>query len=199
MEQGRWDLCCCVQDEEVQVDAWRRSRTQGRGRKRRRTSKRRSSTNSPTPALPPHHRPRPLGSTPPPPLLVHVSLRSESYPQRFLPFLFHPFVRLLVLLLLPFAFCWLLYYGLTHLQLGLDQSTAVPDDSYLKAYFAFEATFLDVGPPVFFVVRQPDAVSASASSSRTTTARSVPGPAQSCGMAWWPRWNDATMRCIALK
>ena len=178
MEQGRWDLCCCVQDEEVeqQVDAWKRSRTQGRGEEEEADYEAQIDA-----AHVQHQHPdgnaaasssaadlsSPSGSTPPlPPFSSTSPFSSESYLQRFmrryyLPFLFHPLVRLLVLLLFPLAFCWLLYYGLTHLQLGLDQSTVVPDDSYLKPYFASEAQFLNVGPPVFFVVRQPEAAAAS--------------------------------------
>jgi Niemann-Pick C1 protein len=183
MEQGRRDLCCCVKDEEVgeQVNAWKRSRTQGRGEDEEADyevqidaaahvqHQHPDGSAHAASSAPSQSSPSGSASPPLPPFSSTSPFSSESYLQRFmrryyLPFLFHPLVRLLVLLLFPLAFCWLLYYGLTHLQLGLDQSTVVPDDSYLKAYFASEAAFLNVGPPVFFVVRQPDPASASCSS-----------------------------------
>jgi Niemann-Pick C1 protein len=44
-------------------------------------------------------------------------------------------------------------YGAHNLELGLDQATAVPKDSYLQPYFEDLVTTLRVGPPAFFVVR----------------------------------------------
>jgi Niemann-Pick C1 protein len=40
-----------------------------------------------------------------------------------------------------------------YLQLGLDQSIALPQDSYLIPYFVDQATLLKVGAPVYFVIQ----------------------------------------------
>lgn len=42
--------------------------------------------------------------------------------------------------------------GIQHINLGLDQRLALPADSYLVPYFNDVDRFLDVGPPVYFVV-----------------------------------------------
>jgi len=41
-------------------------------------------------------------------------------------------------------------------QLGLDQSTALPRDSYMVKYFDNQKEYLDIGPPVFFVIQDVD-------------------------------------------
>ncbi|SCU78692.1 LADA_0A06942g1_1 [Lachancea dasiensis] len=45
---------------------------------------------------------------------------------------------------------------LPYIELGLDQTLAVPQDSYLVDYFRDVYEFLNVGPPVFFVVKDLD-------------------------------------------
>ena len=40
-----------------------------------------------------------------------------------------------------------------YLQLGLDQSEALPQDSYLIPYFVDQTTLLRVGSPVYFVIQ----------------------------------------------
>jgi Niemann-Pick C1 protein len=42
--------------------------------------------------------------------------------------------------------------GIQRIQLGLDQRLALPPDSYLTPYFNDVDRYLDVGPPVYFVV-----------------------------------------------
>ena len=96
---------------------------------------------------------------------------SSSFAGVYLPFLFHPVVRVAVILLFPLLFFILLSYGLSHLQLGLDQSTVIPDDSYLQAYFASEAKYLNVGPPVYFVIRTGSTTTNNASSALAHTAQ----------------------------
>lgn len=46
--------------------------------------------------------------------------------------------------------------GIQRIQLGLDQRLALPPDSYLTPYFNDLDAYLDVGPPVYFVVRGGD-------------------------------------------
>lgn len=46
--------------------------------------------------------------------------------------------------------------GIQHIHLGLDQRLALPPHSYLVPYFNDLDKYLDVGPPVYFVVRGGD-------------------------------------------
>lgn len=46
--------------------------------------------------------------------------------------------------------------GVRHIHMGLDQRLALPAGSYLRRYFDSVDTFLDVGPPVYFVARDVD-------------------------------------------
>lgn len=72
--------------------------------------------------------------------------------KHYLPFLFSPGVMLSVLILFgTFSFCCLAF-GWHYASLGLDQSEAVPTDSYLQGYFEALAKDIRVGPPVYFVV-----------------------------------------------
>ena len=142
MEEGRWDLCPCIQNTDIQqhVEAFKQQDDDGGEEERKEDGGEDAAA------------PKGVDGSPPSPFT------SESYLQQFLrrvylPFLFHPFVRLAVLLFFPTLFFFLLSYGLTHIQLGLDQSTVVPDDSYLQGYFASEAEYLNVGPPC--VLRHP--------------------------------------------
>ena len=40
-----------------------------------------------------------------------------------------------------------------HISIGLDQKLSMPQDSYMINYFNNLSTYLSVGPPVYFVVR----------------------------------------------
>ncbi|XP_045596555.1 NPC intracellular cholesterol transporter 1 isoform X1 [Procambarus clarkii] len=42
---------------------------------------------------------------------------------------------------------------LPKIEIGLDQELSMPDDSYLQKYFEYLATYLSVGPPVYFVLK----------------------------------------------
>ncbi|XP_065195103.1 NPC intracellular cholesterol transporter 1-like [Sycon ciliatum] len=61
-------------------------------------------------------------------------------------------VRIIVIIVFSFAF-----FGsvtrIPHLDVGLDQTLALPDDSYLLDYFHDLNTYLRVGSPVYFVVK----------------------------------------------
>lgn len=46
--------------------------------------------------------------------------------------------------------------GIQHITLGLDQRLALPSESYLVPYFNDVDSFLDVGPPVYFVTEGGD-------------------------------------------
>ena len=174
MEDGRWDLCACVRDQEVrnQVHAWKAGRTHSFDEHKEEDEEDKvEDADAYTTRIAPVQRVNGKeeededSSSP---------FAAESYLQQFLrcyylPVLFHPFVRLFILLLFPLLFFFLLSYGLTHLQLGLDQSTVVPNDSYLQGYFASEAQYLNVGPPLYFVIKNDtDNWSSSSSSSSLT-------------------------------
>ena len=159
MEQGRWDVLFCVQDRQVQeeVEQWKAERHE-------------LETSQPhlqqQPAQPTAEATRASVKPPASPFAA------ESYLQQFfrtvyLPFLFHPVVRAVVVLFFPLLFFFFLSYGLSHLQLGLDQSTVIPNDSYLQAYFASEAQYLNVGPPVYFVIRNGSDASSTTSPAAT--------------------------------
>ena len=147
MEQGRWDVLFCVQDRQVEddVEQWKAEHDELAAQ--------------PQPHLQQQQSGRPADPTAAAAVKPKSSpFAAESYLQQFfrrfyLPFLFHPVVRVAVVLLFPLVFFFLLSYGFSHLQLGLDQSTVVPNDSYLQAYFAAESQYLNVGPPVYFVIR----------------------------------------------
>ncbi|KCV71005.1 hypothetical protein H696_01950 [Fonticula alba] len=87
--------------------------------------------------------------------------------QRVSPLLAIRWLRISIVL----AFGALLVAGVSlipHVELGLDQTIALPDDSYLIPYFHDQANLLMVGAPVYFVVQGGNA---------TTTE----GKAQLCG------------------
>ena len=66
------------------------------------------------------------------------------------PFLRRPAVKAAVVTAFALALCASLA-ALPRLERGLEQATALPQDSYLQAYFADVASLLRVGPPLFFV------------------------------------------------
>ena len=66
-------------------------------------------------------------------------------------FLLHPVTKVVVLIF--FAFLFILFASLApYIQLGLDQTVALPQDSYLIPYFADQISLLMVGVPVYFVI-----------------------------------------------
>ncbi|OJT13083.1 Niemann-Pick type C-related protein 1 [Trametes pubescens] len=75
--------------------------------------------------------------------------------KRYAPFLLKPVVKGLVLL----GFGGVLVasiISIQHIRLGFDQRLAFPSDSYLIPYFDSIDAYLDIGPPVYFVVHDVD-------------------------------------------
>lgn len=70
----------------------------------------------------------------------------------YIPLLLHRTVKIVVVILFVGVFLFSVGYTSHNLELGLDQSTAVPKDSYLQPYFTDSQTVLRVGPPVYFVI-----------------------------------------------
>lgn len=64
-----------------------------------------------------------------------------------------PFVKKIVLVSFGGLFAVSLI-GARKVEMGLDQRLALPSDSYLRDYFNALDTFLDVGPPTYFVSRK---------------------------------------------
>lgn len=71
------------------------------------------------------------------------------------PFLFKSEVRNIILLLVLSIFGISLAL-IPNLKLGLDQRDALPSDSYMINYFNDIYEYLDVGPPIYFVVEDLD-------------------------------------------
>ncbi|XP_032085519.1 NPC1-like intracellular cholesterol transporter 1 [Thamnophis elegans] len=59
-------------------------------------------------------------------------------------------VRVLVVLLFTLLFCAGIYLTF-HIEVGLEQELAVPQDSYMLKFFQFFNQYFMVGPPTFFV------------------------------------------------
>ncbi|KAF9818352.1 hypothetical protein IEO21_02867 [Rhodonia placenta] len=75
--------------------------------------------------------------------------------RHYAPFLLKPAVKGAVLL----AFIGILFtsiISMQHLELGFDQRLALPSESYLVNYFDNLDSYLDIGPPVYFVVHDVD-------------------------------------------
>lgn len=75
--------------------------------------------------------------------------------ERYAPWLFGPKTRGRVLAVF-LAWTGLLLALLPRIELGLDQRLALPGDSYLVDYFDAVYEHLNVGPPVFFVMKDLD-------------------------------------------
>ncbi|KAH9853585.1 multidrug efflux transporter AcrB transmembrane domain-containing protein [Lenzites betulinus] len=75
--------------------------------------------------------------------------------KRYAPFLLKPVVKGVVLL----GFSGILVasiISIQHIRLGFDQRLAFPSESYLIPYFDSIDAYLDIGPPVYFVVHDVD-------------------------------------------
>ncbi|KAI5478579.1 vacuolar membrane protein [Pseudohyphozyma bogoriensis] len=82
---------------------------------------------------------------------------TEGFIARFIRTVYAPVllkkpVKYLVMVLFSGLFL-LSWIGSRHITLGLDQRLALPSNSYLVNYFNAVDTFLDVGPPVYFVMK----------------------------------------------
>jgi len=92
----------------------------------------------------------------------------------YAPFLFHPLIRVLVILI------WLgmigvSFYGVTQLQLGLEQQLALPEGSYLKPYFDDQARLGEAGPPAYLVLQNVNYTHPNASSAIAGLATAIGG------------------------
>ena len=84
-------------------------------------------------------------------------LADEGYLQRlvvqyYTPFLLHKVTRFFAVFG-TLALLVVLASFIPQIEMGLDQSVALPQDSYLIPYFVDQTELLEVGPPVYFVVR----------------------------------------------
>lgn len=88
---------------------------------------------------------------------VDVADTSEPFLERifrkyYAPFLLKKPVKLVVLLFFATLFTFLGVFNLSRIEVGLDQRLALPKDSYLVDYFDALELYLEVGPPLYFVV-----------------------------------------------
>lgn len=69
------------------------------------------------------------------------------------PMLMKPIVRFMAMIIFVTWLCVSL--GVIHnIDVGLDQTMSVPEDSYMQEYFTAQRNDLRVGPPVFFVLKR---------------------------------------------
>lgn len=74
----------------------------------------------------------------------------ESY---VAPALMKPMVRIIAMIIFVSWLCVSLFV-VPHIDIGLDQTMSVPEDSYMQEYFSAQREDLRVGPPVFFVLKK---------------------------------------------
>lgn len=89
------------------------------------------------------------------PPAMHISRVAKFIRRHYGPFLLKPMVKILVIIAFSGLFI-LSVVSMQHIQLGLDQRLALPSGSYLVGYFNDLDTYLDIGPPVFFVSHDVD-------------------------------------------
>ncbi|KZT74295.1 multidrug efflux transporter AcrB transmembrane domain-containing protein [Daedalea quercina L-15889] len=75
--------------------------------------------------------------------------------RHYAPFLLKPVVKYAVLLTF-LGICFASIISMQHIQLGFDQRLALPSESYLVSYFDNVDAYLEIGPPVYFVVHDVD-------------------------------------------
>lgn len=69
------------------------------------------------------------------------------------PTLMKPTIRIIAVVIFLFWLC--LSLSVIHkIDVGLDQTMSVPEDSYMQDFFSAQKTDLRVGPPVFFVLKR---------------------------------------------
>ena len=69
------------------------------------------------------------------------------------PALMKPIVRIIAMVIFFACLCTSLVV-VRNIDVGLDQTMSVPEDSYIQTYFSAQRTDLRVGPPVFFVLKK---------------------------------------------
>ncbi|XP_020285882.1 Niemann-Pick C1 protein isoform X2 [Pseudomyrmex gracilis] len=70
----------------------------------------------------------------------------------YVPLLLQKWVRAIVMIVF---FGWLCssIAVIPHIEIGLDQELSMPEDSFVLKYFQFLNTYLSIGPPMYFVVK----------------------------------------------
>lgn len=80
--------------------------------------------------------------------------------KKFMDKIYAPFIlwtpTRIVIIIVFFGFCAFSFACAFYVETGLDQANAVPRDSYLINYFNSQRDYLDIGPPVYFVVGEVD-------------------------------------------
>ncbi|TFY72100.1 hypothetical protein EVG20_g909 [Dentipellis fragilis] len=90
-----------------------------------------------------------------PPAASNLGILARLIRKYYAPLLFRPVVKGLVLLVFSGLFVASVI-SIQHIELGLDQRLALPSDSYLVPYFSDLDSYLDIGPPVYFVIHDID-------------------------------------------
>ncbi|KAK2466511.1 hypothetical protein APHAL10511_002153 [Amanita phalloides] len=89
------------------------------------------------------------------PPIINIGRVAKFIRRHYAPFLLRPMVKVIVMITFAGLFS-LSAISMQRIQLGLDQRLALPSDSYLVGYFDDLDSYLDVGPPIFFVSRNID-------------------------------------------
>lgn len=74
----------------------------------------------------------------------------------YAPWLIRPYVKTAILFVFLSLTAWSMAL-FPHIELGLDQKLAIPQDSYLVKYFEDLEKFFNMGPPVYFVIKASNA------------------------------------------
>lgn len=69
----------------------------------------------------------------------------------YVPILMEKNTRVFVIISFIGWFCWSIAMA-PHIEVGLDQELAMPEDSFVLKYFQFLKKYVNIGPPVYFVV-----------------------------------------------
>lgn len=72
-----------------------------------------------------------------------------------LPIMLHPIVQCIIILVSIIFTIYAICYTIQYIDLGLDQSVVLPQDSYLQSYFNDLKQYVRVGPPLYIVVETP--------------------------------------------
>ncbi|XP_064480118.1 NPC intracellular cholesterol transporter 1-like isoform X2 [Ornithodoros turicata] len=81
------------------------------------------------------------------------SLLYKFFKKVYAPFLLGNRVRVVVMIVFAGWFCSSIAV-IDKIDVGLDQELAMPQDSYLQQYFDYLKKYLQVGPPVYFIVTE---------------------------------------------
>ncbi|TFY81813.1 hypothetical protein EWM64_g2201 [Hericium alpestre] len=85
----------------------------------------------------------------------NLSLLARLIRKYYAPALLKPVIKGIVILVFSGLFVASVI-SMQHLELGLDQRLALPSESYLVPYFNDMDSYLDIGPPVYFVAHGVD-------------------------------------------